>query len=136
MMVSTGWDNVWSTSRLAVLLPILVVVHLGFVHAEHLRPDLVETQNLGHHASASDHSEPSNHRSADVPAPTSSDEACPIPSASLRSDDQNEETISITLHDEVAFVPRDDIEATPLSSTPPKRLDGPNRRAILQCFLL
>jgi hypothetical protein len=119
----------FSRSRLAVLLPVLIVLHLGLAHAGHI--------SLGD----SDHfhtgdSAPSHHILVSDSDPVGSADTCPVPSATFRADIAD---LDITLDS----FPNTEIGQLPAppgyfneSSVVPKRLDGPNRQAILACFRL
>ncbi len=118
-----------SRSRLAVLLPVLIVLHLGLAHADHVSLGDSDHYHAGH-------TTPSHHSSTADTDPAEVANTCPVPSATVRVDVAD---LDVDLH----TIPTTEIGQLPAPSTyfnevsvDPKRLDGPNRQAILACFRL
>ena len=118
-----------SGNRLAALLPVLVVLHLGFAHADHVVLGEIDQSDAGsigtsHHVSVANE---------DSKQPAKS---CPAPSATVRAELAESDSLSHVAP--VAEMVQLPVTSASVAKTSviPKRLDGPNRQALLERFLL
>jgi hypothetical protein len=118
-----------SAGRLATFLPVLIALHLGMAHTDHLSPSLRSTLVPGNEAE-SQHVSVAHHDSEDLA------KGCPVPTVVLRADLYDLDPVAIepvvTPFDVTPAQLPDKLADIPL----PQRPDGPSRQALLQCFRL
>ena len=116
-------------NRLAVLLPVLVVLHLGLAHAGHVSLGELDQSNFGN-TGASHHVSVAN---TDSQQPA---ETCPVPSVTARAD-LSEVDVAPQASPVIEVIRLSEPSVSVIeTSVIPKRLDGPNRQALLERFLL
>jgi hypothetical protein len=136
MMVSVMLSRLQKPSHVSIILPLLVVLHLGFSHAGHLSPafgDSETTEPEISHVQPSTHEYHSHHSASD---PSISDERCPVPTVTVRFDDLDFEAIDLASQAQFDVYQVGEQTHRELREVLPKRKTGPTRHAILQCFRL
>ncbi len=116
-------------NRLAALLPVLILLHLGLAHADHVALGEIEQFDVGstgtsHHVSIAN---------TDSKQPA---ETCPVPSATVRADLSEVDVVPHVAQGKEVIQLSEPSESVIETSVIPKRLDGPNRQALLERFLL
>jgi hypothetical protein len=130
MMLRGPWiaPNI-SGNRLAALLPVVILLHLGLAHADHLTLGSIDQSDAGN-TGASHHISIANTDSKQ-PADT-----CPVPSATVRAEMSELDVASPAAPAEEIIELSARSASVTETSVLPKRLDGPARQALLECFRL
>ena len=116
-------------NRLAALLPVLVLLHLVLAHADHV--SFGELDQSDHGNSGTSHHVSIANTDSKQPA-----ETCPVPSATVRADLSEVDVVPHVAQGKEVIQLSEPSESVIETSVIPKRLDGPNRQALLERFLL
>lgn len=130
MMLRESWIRLhFSGNRLAALLPVLVVLHLGLAHADHVSLGELDQSDFGNTGT-------SHHISVANTDSEKAAETCPVTSATVRAD-LSELDIAPQAAPVIGVIQLSEPSVSVIEpSVIPKRLDGPNRQALLERFLL
>jgi hypothetical protein len=130
VMLIKSWIRLHlSGNRLAALLPVLVLLHLGLAHADHV--SLGELDQSDHGNTGTSHHVSVANTDSEKPAGM-----CPVPSATVRAD-LSEVDIVLQASPVTVVIQFSESSISVIeTSVIPKRLDGPNRQALLERFLL